>query len=162
MPPLFPLPFLLLAAPGPAAATTPSAAAFEHFFTGVTQGAGTVQIVLAGRHGMRDRARGRMEGGALIIEQVVEEEGKPARRRIWRLARAGGDRVTGSISDARGPVSGEVKGATFHLTYRLAEGPSVEQWIILQPGGRTALNRMVFHRFGLKVATVESVVRKVD
>ena len=145
-----------------AAAPAPPGAAFERFFTGTTEGIGTVQIALSGKHKVRDRSRGRMERGVLLIDQVVEEEGKPARRRNWRLQRAGGFKITGTISDARGPVSGEVQGATLHLKYRLAEGPSVEQWIALQADGRAARNRMVFHRFGLKVATVETVQRKVD
>lgn len=148
------------AAPAPAA--SPAGAALERFFTGTTEGSGTVRIALSGSHRVRDRSRGRMERGALIIDQVVEEEGKPARRRSWRLVRSGGNKVAGTISDARGPVAGEVTGATLHLRYRLAEGPSVEQWITLQPGGRSARNRMVFHRFGLKVATVETVLRKVE
>lgn len=154
---------LLLAVAAPAAAQAPSPVApFERFFTGTLEGSGTVQIVLSGKHGMRDRSRGRMEKGALIIDQVVEEEGKPARQRRWRLVRAGGNKVSGTISDAKGPVTGEVNGATLRLAYRMAEGPTVEQWITLQQGGRTASNKMVFHRFGMKVATVQSVVRKVQ
>ena len=120
-------------------------------------------MILAGRHGVRDRARGRRDAsGALLLDQIVEEEGKPARRRIWRLVRGGGNRVTGTISDARGAVSGELQGNVLHLRYRLAEGASVEQWITLQPGGRTATNRMTFSRFGFRVATVETVIRKVE
>lgn len=160
------LPFLALAgasaAAAPPPAPAPAGAAFERFFTGVTEGSGTVQIALSGKHGVRDRSRGRMESGVLLIDQVVEEEGKPARRRSWRLQRAGGNKVSGTISDAKGPVAGALTGATLHLKYRLAEGPSVEQWITLQPGGRAARNRMVFHRFGLRVASVETVLRKVD
>ena len=154
----------LLAAAAPAVAQPPSAAAapFERFFTGSLEGSGTVQIVLSGKHGMRDRSRGRMEKGALIIDQVVEEAGKPARQRRWRLVRAGGNKVSGTISDARGAVTGEVSGATLRLAYRMSDGPTVEQWITLQPGGRTATNKMVFNRFGMKVATVQSVVRKVQ
>jgi hypothetical protein len=122
-----------------------------------------VEIAMSARHGLRDRSRGRMDsGGALIIDQVVEEEGKPARRRTWRLVRSGSNRVSGTISDVRGAVAGEIAGNTLHLRYRLKEGPSVEQWITLQPGGRVASNRMTFHRFGLKVASVSSEIRKVD
>ena len=151
----------LAPAPAPAPAPPAPVAAFEHFFTGATEGSGAVRMVMSRPHGLRDRARGRMERGALIIEQVIEEAGKPARRRTWRLVRAGGQKVTGSISDASSPVAGEVGGATLHLSYRMPEG-SVEQWITLAPGGRTAANRMVFRRFGLKVATVESTIRKLD
>jgi hypothetical protein len=146
----------LLAPPAPGSA-------LERFFVGTTAGSGQVDIILSGRHAMRDRSRGRMDAaGALVLDQVVEEEGKPARRRVWRLVRAGGTKITGTISDVSGAVSGELSGDTLHLRYRMKEGPSVEQWITLQPGGRVAKNRMVFHRFGLKVATVESEVRKVD
>jgi hypothetical protein len=155
---------VLAAAPAPAAAPAAQAgSALERFFIGATEGSGTVQVMLSGRHSVRDRSRGRMEaGGVLIIDQVVEEEGKPARRRSWRLVRAGGAKVTGTISDAKGPVQGEIAGQTLHLKYRLAEGPSVEQWITLDSSGRSAQNRMVFHKFGIKVATVQTVLRKVD
>lgn len=153
--------FLLLAAAAPAAAQPGSA--LERFFVGTSEGSGTVSIIMSGKHGMRDRSRGRMDAkGALLLDQVVEEEGKPARRRSWRLVRSGGNAVSGTISDAKGPVAGEIAGNTLHLRYRLSEGPSVEQWITLQPGGRTASNRMIFRRFGMKVATVESVIRKVQ
>jgi uncharacterized protein DUF3833 len=140
-----------------------SGSALEQFFVGTVEGRGTVNIILSGRHAVSDRTRGRRDAsGALILDQVVEEEGKPARRRTWRLARAGGNRVTGTISDARGAVTGTVDGNVLHLRYRMAEGPSVDQLITLQPGGRTALNRMTFRRFGLRVATVETVIRKVE
>lgn len=155
--PLSALLALLLLAQAP-----PAGSSLERFFIGTTEGSGTVRVIASGRHSMRDRSQGRMDRGALILDQVVEEEGKPARRRHWRLVRSGANAVTGTISDARGPVTGEVRGEVLHLRYRMTEGPSVEQWITLQPGGRTATNRMNFRRFGIQVATVESTMRKVD
>lgn len=149
---------LLAAAPAPQPGS-----ALERFFVGTTEGSGTVQMALSKPHAVRDRSRGRMDGpGALVIDQTVFEAGKPARKRVWRLVRAGGAAVSGTISDAKGPVKGTLSGNTLHLKYRLAEGPSVEQWITLQPGGRAARNKMVFHRFGIRVATVETAIRKVD
>ena len=119
--------------------------------------------MFSGRHGVRDRSRGRMERGVLVIDQVVEEEGKPARTRQWRLSRSGANGITGTLSDARGPVSGDVTGNVLNLRYRLVEGGvSVEQTITLHPGGRTAHNRMTFRRYGLNVATVEETIRRVD
>lgn len=153
---------LLAAAQGPAHPPPPPGSALERFFVGRTEGSGIVHIIMSGRHAVRDRATGRMQGGTLVLDQVVEEEGKPARRRVWRLTRGAANAVTGTISDARGAVAGEVSGATLHLRYRLAEGPSVEQWITLQPGGRAASNRMTIRRFGFNVATVETTVRRVD
>ena len=141
----------------------PPGSALETFFVGTTEGSGTVRVVLSGRHSVRDRTRGRRDAhGALHLDQIIYEEGKPDRRRTWRLERAGGNRVTGTISDARGRVSGELDGNTLHLSYRLEEGPSVEQWITLHRGGRSASNRMVFRRYGVRVATVETVLRRVD
>jgi hypothetical protein len=140
------------AAPGP-----------EHFFVGRTASSGSASVFMSGSHTVRDRSRGRIEhGNVLILEQDVEEEGKPARHRTWRLVRGAGNRITGTISDARGPVTGDVAGNVIHLRYQSAEGPGVEQWITLRPGGRTAINRMVFRRFGVTVATVESVIWRVD
>ena len=136
----------------------------EAFFVGRTEGAGSVQMIMAGSHKVRDHSLGRLDKtGALILEQVVEEEGKPARRRSWRLVRAGGNRITGTISDAVGPVTGEINGNVFHLRYRAREANAqVEQWITLHPGGRTASNRMVFRKFGFKAATLVSTIRKLD
>ena len=140
----------------------PAASPLEQFFIGRTHGEGTVRMMMARPHAVRDRSVGRVDrSGALILEQVVEEEGKPARRRSWRLVRSGAHTVTGTISDARGPVTGELRGNILSLRYRAAEGPSVEQTITLDPGGHTATNRMTFRRFGLRVATVQSVIRRV-
>jgi hypothetical protein len=140
------------------------AGAPEQFFVGRTEGQGIVQVLLSGPHGVRDHARGHMDrSGALVIDQVVEEEGKPARRRTWRLVRGPANRFTGTISDARGPVTGEVAGNVLHLSYRSTEGGVwVEQWITIHPGGRSARNRMAFSRFGINVATLEGTIRRVD
>jgi hypothetical protein len=135
----------------------------EQFFVGRTEGEGRVSVILSGSHAVRAHSRGWMDrGGGLVIEQVVEEEGKPARRRSWRLVRSGANGITGTLSDADGPVTGDVAGNVLHLAYRSSEGPYVEQWITLQPGGRTARNRMSFRRFGLGVATLEEVIRRVE
>ena len=146
--------FLLLAQAAPGSA-------LEQFFVGRTEGTGTAHVIMSGRHGVRVHSRGRMERGTLVIDQRVEEEGKPARNRTWRLTRSGANRITGSITDARGPVTGEVAGNVLHLRYRLAEGPRSSRRITLHPGGRTARNRMTFRRFGLNVATVEEVISRV-
>jgi uncharacterized protein DUF3833 len=158
--PLSPLLALLFLAAASAAPPT----APEQFFVGRTEGAGTVRMTLSGSHKVRDHSRGHLDrSGALILEQIVEEEGKPARRRSWRLVRAGGNRISGTISDARGPVAGDISGNVLHLRYRMAEGgASVEQWITLHPGGRTAANRMIFRKFGFKAATLQSTIRKLD
>jgi hypothetical protein len=152
-------PLLLAASAAPAQPAAP-----EQFFVGRTEGVGTVTMAFAGSHKVRDVSRGRIDkSGALLLDQVVEEEGKPSRRRSWRLVRGGGNRITGTISDAVGPVTGEMKGNVLHLKYQAREASAqVEQWITLHPGGRTASNRMVFRKFGLKVASLDSTIRRLD
>ena len=135
----------------------------EHFFVGHTEGEGRVSVAFSGSHGMRAHSRGRMEpGGTLVVDQVVEEEGKPARRLIWRLIRSGANRLTGTLTGANGPVTGQVDGNVLHLSYRSNLGPWVEQWITLHSGGRIASNRMTFSRFGFGVATLEETIRRVE
>jgi hypothetical protein len=136
-------------------------AGMEQFFVGRTEGSSSVRVILSGQHGVTDRGRGWMEGRTLVLQQSVQEEGKPARTRTWRLTRTG-DRISGTISDARGPVQGEVTGNVVHLRYTSAEGPSVEQWIMFHANGRIAGNRMVFRRFGLEVAQLVGTIRRVD
>jgi hypothetical protein len=90
--PLAPLLVLLLAA-APATATAP-----EQFFVGRTEGAGTVQMIMAGSHKVRDRSRGRLDRtGALILEQVVEEAGSPP------AAAPGASSAPAAIGPARHP-----------------------------------------------------------
>lgn len=101
-------------------------------------------------------------GGTFVLDQLIEEEGKAARRFTWRLVRSGATGLTGSLTGAEGPVTGDVSGNVLHLSYRSIEGPYVEQWITLSPGGRTAHNRMTFRRFGIGLANVEEVIRRAD
>lgn len=141
---------------------TPQLTAPERFFIGRFEGTGSVHIIFSGRQTVRDIGRGRMEGGALVIDQIVQQQGTPPRRRHWRLTRVGPNRFTGTITDVRGEVAGEINGNVLHLSYRSTHGPWVEQWITLHPNGRTAHNRMTFRRFGIQVATVEETIRRLD
>ena len=135
----------------------------EHFFVGRTVSTGTATILMNGTHAVRDRGQGRIErGNVLVLEQVVEEEGKPPRARTWRLVRRADNRVTGTITGVQGPVTGDVRGNVIHLSYQSSEGPAVEQWITVDPGRRTARNRMVYRRMGVQVATVDTLIRKLD
>ena len=135
----------------------------EHFFVGRTTSTGTATILMQGSHAVRDRGRGWIErGNVLVLEQVVEEEGRPPRARTWRLLRRADNRVTGTITGVQGPVTGDVRGNVIHLSYQSSEGPAVEQWITVDPGRRTARNRMVYTRMGMTVATVDTFIRRLD
>jgi hypothetical protein len=152
--PLFAL-FALLQAP---AQLSP----LERFFAGRTEGTGTVRIIMSGTSTVRTQGRGRiLPDGSLALDHVVHQQGEPVRRRSWHMRRTGPGRYTGTISDARGPVAGELQGNRLHITYRTREGHAVDQWITFHPDGRTATNQMTFRRMGIRLATLQETIRRV-
>ncbi|WP_166041928.1 DUF3833 family protein [Sphingosinicella sp. YJ22] len=141
----------------------PAPSALERFFAGRTEGSGSVRIILSGTSAVRTQGRGRiLADGSLHLDHVVNQEGEPERRRTWRMRRSGPGRYTGTISDARGPVSAELHGNRVHVTYRTREGYAVDQWITFNGDGRTASNQMTFRRMGVRVATLQETIRRVD
>lgn len=135
----------------------------ERFFVGRTEGAGTLKVVLKGAQAVRVHGSGRIEGDTLVLDQVVERPEEKPERRQWRIKKLVSGGYTGTLSDAKGPIQGDVSGNRLHLKYRLAKGNvDVEQWVYLQPGGRVAQNRLVLRRFGLHVGSMDEVIRRVD
>jgi len=132
----------------------------ESFFTGRTEGTGTIKMLFSSAHAVHVHSEGRMlPDGSLIINQNVDEEGKPLRVRQWHLRRTGKSSFGGSLSDATGPVRGDVAGNLLHLSYPM-KGVQAEQWIAMAPDGRSAQNRMTIRKFGMTVATLEETIRK--
>jgi hypothetical protein len=134
----------------------------EKFFVGKTEGRGVVKSALASRASVHDISVGRIEQGVLILEQKVQRQGKPVEQRRWRMRKLGPGKYTGTISDAEGPVQGEVSGNCIRMRYKMKKGGvQVEQFLYLQPDGRSAINHMTFRKFGIPVATVEETIRKI-
>ena len=137
--------------------------ALERFFAGRIEGSGTVRILFRGTSRVRTEGRGRiLPDGSFMLEHIVHQEGERDRRRTWHLRRAGPGRYTGTISDARGPVTATVERNRVHVTYRTVENYSVDQWLTFSPDARTATNRTTFSRLGVRVATLEETIRKVE
>lgn len=142
-----------LARPGPVFSA-------ERFFAGHTEGQGQLKIALSGAKGFNVHGDGEVEAdGTLVLGQLVEREGKDPERREWRIRRDGAG-YSGTLSDAKGIVRGEVRGNALHLRFTMTNGMNAEQWIYLQPGGRVALNRMTVKKFGVTVASIEETIRK--
>ena len=133
----------------------------KKFFSGVTEGTGSVKIVLHKARAIHVRSVGRVEpDGTLVLDQRVEQEGEKPMQRQWRLREGAGGQVSGSLSDAKTPVTGKVAGPVLTLSYQMKSGEKVAQVITLAPDGQSALNKMTIHRFGLKVATLEETIRR--
>jgi hypothetical protein len=163
---LFPALLLVGFAVAPPSAAAPSAAPSfepERFFLGRSEGRGVIKIFLSGERQLKVRSNGRVEAdGTLVLDQRVEQEGKAPEQRQWRIRKIGSGRYSGTLSDAAGPVAGEMKDNRLRLRYRMKNGLDAEQWLHLEPGGRTATNRMTVRKFGVSVATVNETIRRLD
>ena len=133
------------------------------FFTGRTHADNVIKIALHSPHKLIvDSVGGRNKEGEFILIDDVQEEGKPARKRIWAMRPDGADRFTGSLSDAVGPVDLVVSGSTATIRYTMRDGNmKIEQRLALQPNG-TLSNQVIARKFGLKFATVQGTIRKSD
>ena len=70
------------------------------------------------------------------------------------LQRVDAHRYTATLTDASGAVEAEAYGDLFHLRYpmKVPWGGQMEQWLYLQPDGRTVINEATVRVFGVVVA----------
>lgn len=126
----------------------------EVFFSGRTSSWG----VLANRSGAPSRwltVHGQgaaLHDGTFRLDQTVAYDNGKVETRTWMMHRVDDHRYEASLTDAGGPVRGEVYGNLFHLTYPLKGAPgSMEQWMYLQGDGRTVLNEASVRVLGVTV-----------
>ena len=134
----------------------------EQFFAGATHGDG----VLATR-GRADRAfqvTGTGHGepdGTFVLDQTLTYADRKVERRSFRMRRVAEHQYTATLTGASGRVSASIEGNSFHLRYTIGR-PSVtmEQWIYLQPDGRTALNRGTVRVLGVPIAHLSETITR--
>ncbi len=143
------------------AATAPHFSALD-FFDGRTEGTGMLHVVMSGSKPVRVHGRGHLAGSTLILDQIVDRVGKPPKHREWHMREGSSDHYTGTLTDARGPISGEAVGNRLHLKFRSKGGFDVQQWLTLAADGRSAHNIMVVRKFGLKVAVLDETIRRLS
>lgn len=132
------------------------------FFAGRTQGRGVLKIATRAREAIAVEGRGLVAAdGTIRLEQRVMRGDGPATMRTWLLRTDGPGRLSGTLSDAAGPVSGEVEGNVLHLRFTMEGGVRADQWLTLQPGGERVENVMVIRKFGLPVARLDEVIMRV-
>lgn len=133
----------------------------QRFFSGRTEGSGKLKILFARTRVVKVHGRGQvMTDGTLVLDQRVEIEGDAPADRTWRIRPVGDGRYEGTLSDASGPVHGDVRGRRLHLVFPMKGGFVAEQWLDLLPSGNVALNHMVVRKWGLPVATLEETINK--
>lgn len=134
----------------------------ERFFAGETRGRGVIQTG-GGRPSRTFEvvSNGSAAGDTISVDQTIRYGDGKVERRTWQLRRVGPHRYEGALSDAAGPVRAEVRGNALRLRY-LLKRPAItmEQWLYLQPDGRTLLNEGTVRAFGIVAARLsEQIVR---
>ncbi len=92
--------------------------------------------------------------GRFQLVQQVRFDTDPPKTRTWVMRRLDDHHYTSTLTDASGPVEGEAYGNLFHLSYPMASpfGGRMEQWLYLQPDGRTVVNEATITVLGVVVA----------
>lgn len=130
------------------------------FFTGETQGTGTLRTVLGQRSTVVVRSRGTPQAGGLTLVQEIKEGSKALRIRTWTIRTGSDGFYSGSLTDAEGLVVMHVEGSRALVAYRTPSGLSIRQQLALQKDGRTVLNHLEAYKFGIRVARLDEVIRK--
>jgi hypothetical protein len=133
-------------------------------FTGKSHADNVIKIALHSPHKLIvDSVGGRNKEGEFVLIDTVREEGKPERKRTWVMRAAGDNHFTGQLSDADGPVDIVVNGNNATIRYTMKDGGlKVVQQLQLQADGKTLANHVVAKKFGIKFATVDGTIRKLD
>ena len=134
----------------------------DQFFLGPTHGVGTLSTRFRSTRTLHVESMGRRDAdGSFRLDQTVTFDDGAVETRTWRLERTGPNTYRARLSDAAGGVSAESSGNTFHLKYLLRQ-PRVmmEQWLYLQPDGRTVLNRATVSVLGVPWARLAETITR--
>jgi hypothetical protein len=148
---------LLAATPAPVRDFDPTA-----FFTGPTEGHGSLKKVFSSSQATHVTGFGTMHAeGLLVIDQTVVIEREETASRHWEIRETRPGTYSGTISDAKGQVVGSVSGNTMQINYKTRNGLSVAQLLTVAPDGRSLHNAMKVRKFGIVFATIDETIRKL-
>lgn len=133
------------------------------FFEGRTESVGTVKLVTKKPFQSRAIGKGQIRAdGSLYLVQRVEDQGEQPRERRWRMRAVGPGRYSGTMSEAKGPVTVEEIGDRYRFRFRMEGSVSVEQWLTPLPDGRSARSVVTIRKYGIKVGSSNALIRKLD
>ncbi|MEO6255472.1 MAG: DUF3833 family protein [Sphingomicrobium sp.] len=133
------------------------------FFTGHTRGSAVLHKAFSPAVRVRVDSFGRGDGhGGLVLDQTIREGSKQPRQRRWRFRSDGHGSYRGSLTDASGLVQFVVTGPRANIHYRMKNGMAVDQQLALQRDPRLVINRLTVTKFGLRLATLDERIHKID
>lgn len=131
------------------------------FFEGRTEGVSTIKVMTKKPYRSRTVGRGEIKEGVLHLVQRVNEEGKPAFDRHWRMRQVAPGRFSGTMSEARGPVTAEEVNGRYRFRFKMKGNVAIEQWLTPQPGGKSAVSKVTIRKFGMTVGRSEGTIRRL-
>jgi len=132
------------------------------YFIGQAEGRATLHKLIGGSETILVHSSGRSDGkGGVFLDQRIEEEGKPARTRHWHLIPVGPGRMTGTLTDANGPVEASYGNGRLDIAYPMKGGLKASQVLILRADGKTLDNRLTVTKLGLRLARLDEVITKI-
>ena len=128
----------------------------EIFFAGATDSSGVLES-RSGAPTRRLHVKGSglaLADGSFQLDQSVTFDQDAPQSRTWVMRRLDSHHYTATLTDASGAVEAEAYGDLFHLRYPMKSpfGGQMEQWMYLQPDGRTVMNEATVRVFGVVVA----------
>ena len=155
------LAILVCNAPVAAASNISSPVIPQRFFVGSTIGDGVLKVALTPPRRMHVSGSGRLLfDRTLVLSQTVAIEDRPIRTREWHLREITPGHFEGTLTEASGPVTGEIVDGRLHLRYPMKGSVIADQWLTLEPDGRTAHNHMLISKFGIPVAKLDETIRR--
>lgn len=131
------------------------------FFVGRSSGEGRLSIRTRGTDTVRVESVGtRQPDGAIRLVQTIRRGGGDPYQRTWTLRPVSATEWTGTLTEAEGPVRVTVDGNELRIRYRTGTFTTIDQRLLLQPGGRVALNRLTATVLGVTIARLSERIEK--
>ena len=132
------------------------------FFEGRTESRSIVKTIAKKPFSSRSFGHGEIKSdGTLYLVQRVEEDGRPPFDRRWRIRRVAPGHFSGTMSEAKGPVTVDQLGGRFRFRFKMKGNISIEQWLTPLSDGKSARSKLTIRKFGMTVGSSEGIVRKL-
>lgn len=133
------------------------------FFEGKTDSVATIKLMMKRPYKSRGIGNGEIQpDGSLLLVQRIEDEGKAPHDRRWHIREVAPGQFTGTMSEAKGPVTVDEVEGRYRFRFKMKGNVSVEQWITPLPGGKSAKSKVTIRKMGITVGQSEGTITKLS